>query len=73
MRMNNLKVLSKEEIQEIHKATLELLETVGIIIESSEARNLFKENGATIEQKNNDYFVKIPEELIIEQLKKVPK
>ena len=73
MRMNNLKVLSKDEIQEIHKATLELLETVGIIIESPEARNIFKENGATIEQKNNDYFVKIPEELIIEQLKKVPK
>jgi trimethylamine--corrinoid protein Co-methyltransferase len=73
MRMNNLKVLSKDEIQEIHKATLELLETVGIIIESPEARNLFKENGATIEQKNNDYFVKIPEELILEQLKTVPK
>jgi trimethylamine--corrinoid protein Co-methyltransferase len=73
MRMNNLKVLSKDEIQEIHKATLELLETVGIIIESPEARKIFKENGATIEQKNNDYFVKIPEELIIEQLKKVPK
>jgi trimethylamine--corrinoid protein Co-methyltransferase len=73
MRMNNLKVLSKDEIQEIHTATLELLETVGIIVESPEARNLFKEYGAIIDQKNKDYFVKIPEELIMEQLKTVPK
>ncbi|TFG23781.1 MAG: hypothetical protein EU533_02790 [Promethearchaeota archaeon] len=73
MRMNNLKVLSADEIQEIHNATLDLLETVGVIIESPEARNLFKENGAIIEQKSKDYFVKIPEELVREHLKTVPK
>lgn len=71
--MNRLEILSKQEIQEIHNSTIELLETVGVIIESPQVRNIFKEHGATIEQVNRDYFVKIPEELILEQLKNVPR
>lgn len=73
MRLNCLEVLMKEEIQEIHNSTLELLEKVGIIVESPEARDLLKENGAIIERSNKAYFVKLPEELIKEQLKTVPK
>ena len=73
MKMNHLEVLTNQEIQEIHNSTIELLETVGVIIESPEARNIFKKYGATIEQINKDYFVKIPEELILEQLKNVPR
>jgi trimethylamine--corrinoid protein Co-methyltransferase len=73
MKMNCLEVLTKQEIQEIHNSTIELLETVGIIIESPEARDLFKKNGATIEQIEKEYFVKIPEEVLLEQLKNVPK
>ncbi len=72
MRLNRLEVLTKQEIQEIHNSTIELLETVGVIVESPEARDIFKNNGATIEQVKNDYFVKFPEELIKEQLKLVP-
>jgi len=73
MRLNCLEVLTKEEIQEIHNSTLELLEKVGIIVESPEARDLLNENGAIVERSNKAYFVKLPEELIKEQLKTVPK
>ncbi len=73
MKMNNLEVLTKEEIQEIHNSTLELLETVGVIVESPEARILLEANGAVIEQIKNDYFVRFPEDLIKKQLKFVPK
>jgi trimethylamine--corrinoid protein Co-methyltransferase len=72
MNLSRIEVLTKTEIQNIHNATLELLETPGIIIESPEARNIFKENGGTIELINKDYFVKIPEDLIVQKLKKVP-
>ncbi|TFG07999.1 MAG: hypothetical protein EU539_03530 [Promethearchaeota archaeon] len=73
MRMNKIKVLGKDEIQKIHQTSLKLLETTGIIVESPEARQLFKENGASIEKRNDAFFVKIPEELITENIRKVPK
>ncbi|MFW9938230.1 MAG: trimethylamine methyltransferase family protein, partial [Candidatus Thorarchaeota archaeon] len=68
--MNQIKVLENDEIQIVHNNTLDLLEKVGVKIESDEAKNLLKKNGA-IAEKDND-FVKFPESLIKEQLKKVP-
>jgi len=70
MKLNQIEVLSNEEINTIHSATLELLERVGIKVDDEKMRNLFKENGA--ELNDNNKFVKIPEELVSEQLKKVP-
>lgn len=70
MRLNQIKVLENDEIQIVHNNTLDLLEKVGVKIESDEAKNLLKKNGA-IAEKDND-FVKFPESLIKEQLKKVP-
>ena len=70
MRLNQIKVLENSEIQIIHEKTLELLEKVGVKIESDEARILLELNGALV-QENND-FVKFPESLVKEQLKKVP-
>ena len=44
MKLNRLEVLDKNEIQMIHNTTLELLETVGIRVESQEIRDFLKEN-----------------------------
>ncbi len=66
-----MKVLSPDEIEQIHVKSLELLEEIGVKVETEDARNLLKENGAIIEE-NGGHFVKFPEELVIEQLKKVP-
>lgn len=49
---------------------MELLSTVGIKIDSEETRKLVQEHGAEVEQESN--FVKFPEDLVKEQLKKVP-
>ncbi|NHJ21316.1 MAG: hypothetical protein EAX91_10250 [Candidatus Lokiarchaeota archaeon] len=70
MKLNKLTVLENDEIELIHGESLKLLEKVGIKVESEEARNLLKENGAFVDDTN--YFVKFPEELISEQLKHVP-
>lgn len=70
MRMNKIEVLEKEEIDLLHRKTLELLAKIGIKVESEEARNLLKENGASVD--NKTHFVKFPENLVLEQLKHVP-
>ena len=70
MKMNKIEVLEKEEIDLMHGKTLELLEKIGIKVESEEARMLLKENGASVD--DNTHFVKFPENLVLEQLKHVP-
>ncbi|MFX0057887.1 MAG: trimethylamine methyltransferase family protein [Candidatus Hodarchaeota archaeon] len=70
MRLNQIEVLENDEIQIIHERTLELLETIGVKVDSDEAKDLLKQNGAIVEIDND--FVKFPESLVKDQLKKVP-
>lgn len=73
MKLTKLEVLDKNEIEMIHSTTLELLETVGIRVESKETRNFLKENGGIVDKTNKEHFVKFPEALITKQLKSVPR
>jgi trimethylamine--corrinoid protein Co-methyltransferase len=70
MKPNQINVLSQEEIEIIHNHTLDLLETIGIRVDSTEAKKLLSENGAIVDDKNE--YVKFPESLVKEQLKTVP-
>lgn len=72
MKINRLEVLSKDEIRLIHNKTLELLENIGVRIESQEAKNFLKEHGVITNGENKGGFIKFPEDLVREQLKKVP-
>lgn len=72
MRINQLKVLNKDEIQIIHDSSIELLESLGVKVESDEAIKLLKEHGAIVDDKKKSTFVRFPESLVNEQLKKVP-
>jgi trimethylamine--corrinoid protein Co-methyltransferase len=72
MKLNRLEILSKDEIKLIHNTTLELLQSIGVKVESQEARNFLKKHGAIIDGNNKDGFVKFPKDLVIEQLKNVP-
>jgi trimethylamine:corrinoid methyltransferase-like protein len=60
MKLNQLEVLEKDEIELIHGESLNLLESIGIKVESEEARDLLNENGAIVD--NSNHFVKFPEE-----------
>jgi trimethylamine--corrinoid protein Co-methyltransferase len=70
MKLNKLEVLSKDEIETIHSATITLLETVGLKIDAEDCRKVLQEHGAEIDKYSD--FVKFPEALIKEQLKHVP-
>ena len=49
--MKYVEFLSKDEIETIHSASLELLTTVGIKVDDEEVRNLLSENGADIDSR----------------------
>ena len=67
MKLPKLEVLSKEEIKTIDAASIELLSTAGIKIDTESHRKLCEKNGAEV---NNDTkFVKFSEELIREKLR----
>jgi trimethylamine--corrinoid protein Co-methyltransferase len=70
MKMKKIELLSKDEIEFIHSASLELLSSVGIKIDSKETRALLEKNGA--ETDSNSNFVKFSEDLVKEYLKTVP-
>ncbi len=70
MKLNRLEVLSQEEIKQIHESTLDLLEKVGVRVESPEARATLTQAGARSEEKTQ--FVKFPRDLVISRLKQVP-
>ncbi|MFX1455216.1 MAG: trimethylamine methyltransferase family protein [Promethearchaeota archaeon] len=70
MKLKKIKVLTSDELQIINSSSIELLSNLGIKVDSPSAREVFKEYGA--ELSDNDLFIRIPESLIKEQLKKVP-
>jgi len=65
-----LKVLSKEEIEEIHVASLRVLEEVGIMVDSENALKIFIDMGADVDKEKK--MVYIPEHLVKEALKRAP-
>jgi trimethylamine--corrinoid protein Co-methyltransferase len=64
----NLRLLTQKELQQIHSATVEILEKTGIKVHSEDALNLLSDAGANVDSKNK--LVKIPESLIDEVVKK---
>ena len=65
---NILKVLSPSQIREIHKATMTILEKVGVVFEEEKALELFRDAGAKV---TND-VVRLPPEMVENLLKRCP-
>jgi len=70
MRLHTLELFSKDEIQEIHNASINILEEIGINVEDPNLRKVLGENGAIITA--DSPYVKFPDSLIKETLKLVP-
>lgn len=64
----NYEPLTKKQIEDVHQATLDLLENYGAKIEHEEARNIFKKHGAVVEGD----IVKIPPKIINDAIKTTP-
>jgi trimethylamine--corrinoid protein Co-methyltransferase len=68
---SSLRVLSDEELKQVHEASLVILEKTGMLIDHKEVRDLLEEAGAKVNHAKK--IVKYPPELIEEKLKLVPK
>ena len=58
----NYKVFNNAEVEEVHESTVYLLEKVGIKMHNKTARQIFKENGAVVDEENKT--VRIPRGMI---------
>ena len=65
-----LEVLSRDEIDRIHLATLEVLENTGVSFYHDEALKIFEDAGAMVDYEKK--LVKIPEYLVNEAVSKAP-
>jgi trimethylamine--corrinoid protein Co-methyltransferase len=70
-KKNPLKILSNEEVHNIHTATLEVLERTGVIIREEKALELLAQAGAAVDYKKS--LVRIPGHLVEEAVSKTPK
>ena len=67
--MTRLMILNEEDIQRIHEATLDILESTGVWFNNCpEAVELFKENGCAVD----GYRVRIPRQVVTDCIKTIP-
>jgi trimethylamine--corrinoid protein Co-methyltransferase len=71
MKTACFEVLSKDEVERIHAASMKILAEVGIKVKYRKARDLFREAGATIDEEV--MTVKLPEALIRRAVDQAPK
>ena len=66
-----LTLLDRNELYQIHLATLEILERTGTIVNSSRALRILSEGGAYVDSKTK--IVKFPTHMVEEALRNAPK
>ena len=66
----SLNILSPEDVQRIHTATLDIIENTGVKFPSSKALDIWEAHGATVDRDTS--IVKVPGELIEAALKHAP-
>jgi len=71
LKGGKLNLLTNDQIRDLHMATLEVLEQVGMYSESERILKIFASAGADVDLKNKS--VRIPEHLVKEALNKAPK
>ncbi|HYB85035.1 MAG TPA: trimethylamine methyltransferase family protein [archaeon] len=71
LRGGQLRFLNRKQIEEVHGATIEVLESVGLRSASERILDVFRRGGAEVEQK--DKRIRIPEHLVEESLRKAPR
>ncbi len=66
----SLNIFSRDDIQRIHTATLDVIENVGVRFPSPKVLDIWEAHGATIDR--NTSIVKVPGHIIEDALKKAP-
>ncbi len=74
MKLQKMEALSQDEVETIHETTLKLLEEIGVMVHSKEARDLLSQNGCIVDETSNNpyHYVKYPRQVVEKFLKTVP-
>jgi trimethylamine--corrinoid protein Co-methyltransferase len=70
MRLNHTEVVSEDEIEAIHEASLTILERIGMEFLCPEARSIMREAGAEIDESNGR--VRFGRELVVSSVARAP-
>ena len=70
MRLNHTEVLSADELEHIHQASLTILERIGMEFMCPESRSIMREAGASVDE--TTHRVRFPRELVEAALATVP-
>ena len=62
MKLKILEVFTNDEIEEIHNASIHILEKIGIKVEDPNLRKFMEKHGAIL---TDSTYVRFPEELVI--------
>lgn len=65
-----LNVLSRDDIEQIHMTTLDVLWNIGLLVKSPKARTIFGDNGCRVDEKSE--IVKIPSHLVEDAIQTTP-
>jgi len=65
-----LNVLSRDDLEQIHLATLDVLWNIGLQVKSANARKIFGDNGCAVDEKTE--IVKIPANLVEDAIQSTP-
>jgi len=68
--MNAFNILSGQEVQKLHSASLDILNTIGLRVESKKARKMLEEAGAKVNHET--MMVRFPHNFADESIKKAP-
>ncbi len=60
--MQFTEILNSEEVRDIHEASEEILQTVGLLVRNEKARSIFKKHGCTVDSQTNR--VRIPRTVV---------
>ena len=72
MTTSGLKLLSNDELDTLHYATLQVLKKTGIKVESQQATDLFQSAGAEVQQSDGHALVKIPAHMVEDSIQSAP-
>ncbi|MDO8685720.1 MAG: trimethylamine methyltransferase family protein [Clostridiales bacterium] len=70
MRLTDLKVLSQKDMDLIHQSSLDVLEKIGLIVESRKVLDILKEGGCDVDY--DTQLVKFPKKVVKKCIKTLP-
>jgi trimethylamine--corrinoid protein Co-methyltransferase len=68
--MSFAELLTREQVERVHEASLEILEEIGLLVRYAPARELFRAHGANIDSENNR--VRFPRAIVEKYIKVFP-